>query len=100
MDEQTVRRIIREELSKSETVERYLFQKHLQIFDGRNIQVGRGTGTKLGTATDQKIAFHGKTPVIQANAISAPSGGATVDAESRNKINEIRTVLSGKGFTA
>ena len=100
MDENKVRQIIREELSKFDLTDRYTFQKLLQIFDGRNVQVGRTTGTKFGTATDQKISFHGVTPVIQASAISAPSGGDTQDAESRSKINEIRVVLSNKGFTA
>ena len=45
--------------------DRYIFQKHLQLMDGRNIQLATSTGTKLGTATGQKLAFWGQTPVIQ-----------------------------------
>jgi hypothetical protein len=45
--------------------DRYTIQKHLQMFDGRNIQTGRTAGTKIGTAADQKLGFFGTTPVIQ-----------------------------------
>jgi len=85
--------------------DRYLFEKHLQLADGRNIQFGRTTGTKIGTDTDQKVAFHGATPVIQAGAISAPSSPSASYDQSEaqsavNAINSIRTVLSDKGLTA
>lgn len=87
-------------LAALSTSDRYTFQKMLQLFDGRNIQFGRTTGTKIGTATDQKLAFFGKTPVIQQSAIAAPVGGATVDTEARTAINSIRTLLTTLGFTA
>ena len=45
--------------------DRYVFQKHLQIMDGRNIQLALGTGTKIGTATTQKMGFFGVAPVVQ-----------------------------------
>lgn len=77
--------------------DRYIFQKHLQMFDANNISVGGNKGTKIGTATTQKLAFYGVTPVVQAGAISAPSGGATVDAEARTAINSIRTALKNFG---
>lgn len=100
-----VRQIIREELQTLIGTDRYMFQKTLQLFDGRNIQVGRGTGTKVGTGTDQKLGFYNKTPIVQPSAIAAPSsaGGtynqavaqSTVDA-----INLIRTALTNLGLTA
>ena len=80
--------------------DRFIMQRDIEMFDRNNFVFSKKFGTKIGTATTQKISFHGVTPVIQASAISAPSGGATVDVESRSKINEIRTVLSNKGFTA
>jgi hypothetical protein len=75
MDEDKIRQIIREELSALLGVDRYIFQKHIQLFDGRNIQAGRTTGTKIATATDQKLGFFGKTPVVQQ---AAPSTLANV----------------------
>ena len=35
------------------------------LSDANNIIVGTTTGTKIGTATNQKIGFYGKTPVTQ-----------------------------------
>jgi len=94
-----VRAIVRSELQEFLASDRYIFSKHVQFLDGRNIQAGRGTGTKIGTAADQKIGFFGTTPVVQASAISAPAGGGTVDAEARTAINTIRTVLQAIGLT-
>lgn len=39
------------------------------------------------------------TPVGRQSAITAPTGGTTVDTEARNAINSIRSVLSTFGFT-
>jgi hypothetical protein len=80
--------------------DKQVFSKPIQIMDGRNIQIGLTTGTKIGTSTSQKISVYGETPVVQAGAISAPSGGGTVDAESRTAINSIRTALTNFGITA
>lgn len=100
MDEQQVRQIIRQELSSLLKSERYTFEKHLQLLDGRNIQTGKTTGTKIGTGTDQKIGFFNKTPVVQQGAITAPTGGVVTDAEARTAINSIRTALTTLGLTA
>ena len=80
--------------------DRYIFQKDIELNDGRNIQVATGTGTRIATATNQKLSVYGVTPVIQASAISAPSGGGTQDAEARTAINSIRTALTNFGITA
>lgn len=80
--------------------DRYVSQKHLQLMNGKNIQLAKLNGTKIGTAADQKIGFYGKTPVIQASAIASPSGGLTVDAPARSAIDSIRTALSDIGITA
>lgn len=79
---------------------KYKFSKNIEMQDGRNIEVNTGTGTRIGTATGQKLSVYGVTPVVQAGAISAPSGGATVDAEARTAINSIRTALTNFGITA
>lgn len=44
--------------------DRVVFSRHIQMLDGRNIQLGT-TGTMIGTASTQKIGFLGKTPIGQ-----------------------------------
>lgn len=100
MKEEQVREIIREELQKFLGIGRYTFQKDIQIFDGRNIQTGRTVGTSIGGATDQKVSVYGVTPVVQAGAISDPSGGAVVDSQSRSAIASIIDALQAFGIIA
>lgn len=82
MDEQRIREIIKEEMSG---MLGYVFSKHIQILDGRNIIVGKGTGTKIGTEISQKIGFFNTLPVIQPTtaideaAFTANSGTAVND---------------------
>ncbi len=40
-------------------------QNDLTLSDTRNIILGTGTGTKIGTATTQKIGFFNATPIVQ-----------------------------------
>lgn len=46
-----------------------------------------------------KVSFFKSNAVGQQAAITAPTGGATTDAEARTAINSIRTVLSNFGLT-
>jgi len=55
--------------------DRYVFQRNLQLLDGRNIQVAKGTGTKIGTEATQKLGFYGATPIIRP---VAPTDTATI----------------------
>jgi len=80
--------------------DRYIAQKHMQFMNGKNIQLAKLNGTKIGTAADQKIGFYGKTPVVQASAITSPSGGLTVDGPARSAIDSIRVALTNIGITA
>ena len=98
--EERIRELLREELADFLFSDRYVFQKSIEIFDGRNIQIALGVGTKIGTAAAQKLSVYGVVPVIQAGAISAPTGGATVDQPARDAINSIRTALINFGITA
>lgn len=105
LTELQVRQIIREELQRFILSDRYAFEKHLQIFDGKNIQLAKGTGTKIGTESTQKMAFFGATPVVRQASISAPStpSGAYVQAEAVSTvaaINSIRTALITFGLTS
>lgn len=99
MNQEEIKQLIREELANLLGLDKYTFQNHIQIFDKRNIQLGRTTGTKIGTATDQKIGLYGVTPVIQAGAISAPTGG-TPDTQARTAINSLITALHNIGIIA
>lgn len=79
MNEQQVRRLIEEILS-----ERFggdgadmIVSKLLKMEDGRNIQVGRTTGTKIGTAIDQKLGFFGATPVDKPETLADPAADLT-----------------------
>ena len=53
--------------------DRYLLEKHLQIADGRNVQVGKTTGTMIGTEATQKLGFFGNTPIVQPVQMPAPT---------------------------
>lgn len=101
MTPEQVRQMIREELQELFASDRYIFTKNIQVLDGRNIQLGRTTGTIIGTATDQKVGFWGKTPVIQQTAPSAVSVvGTDTDGDARTAINTIRTALINLGIIA
>jgi hypothetical protein len=49
------------------------FSQNLAVADGKNISLGASTGTKIGTATTQKLGFYNSTPIVQptGNAIAA-----------------------------
>lgn len=83
--------------------DRYVLQKTLQVQDGQNIQVGRNTGTNIGTATDQKLAFYGVTPVDQPATVADPSGGSipdSIDSQARTAINSLIDRLQELGLIA
>ena len=107
MDEQQIRRIVKEEVSELFKLDRYSFSKPVQLNDGINIQVGRTTGTKIGTKgyvsiTDQgqKLGFFGQTPIIQRVHLVDPSGGgdAGVDQPARTAINSLIDTLKAFGL--
>jgi len=85
-------------VAKYEKRDRFVFEKLLQIMDGRNIQVGTGTGTQIATETTQKLGFFGAAPVVQRTAVTRPTGGVTQDAEARGAINDIITRIQELGF--
>lgn len=65
MDEETIKKIIREELGNLIKSDRYIFEKLIQLADGRNIMVGTNTGTKIGIESTQKLGFFNTTPISQ-----------------------------------
>ena len=100
VSEQKVREIIRQELGNFLLTDKYVFDKLIQFADGRNIQLGKTTGTKFGTATNQKQSFYGVTPIIQPAKINEPTGGSTQDLQARGAINELRLQQRDIGLLA
>jgi hypothetical protein len=61
---------------------------NFNIVNGRNLIIGTGTGTKIGTATTQKISLWNATPIVQPTTAIAESafvensGGVNVNDDS------------------
>lgn len=105
MTEERIREIIREELQEFLASDRYIFSKAVQFLDGRNVQTGLTTGTKIGTGATQKLSVYGVTPVVQASAIGAPTAASglysqAVAQTAVDAINNIRTALQNFGISA
>ena len=75
--------------------DRYTFQKDIQLLDGRGIQLAKGTGTNIGTASDQKLGLWGVTPVDQPETVS----DASTDTVSDNSETTNNTTINSN-FTA
>lgn len=65
--------------------------------DGINIAVGSTNGTKIGTATTQKIGFYNATPIIQPSGTSAD---ATDLATAITLVNNLKAKLILLGLIA
>jgi hypothetical protein len=72
----------------------------LTMSDGVNIALGTTTGTKIGTATSQKIGFYNATPVVQGAPVADATGGTTIDAEARAAINALISRIEAVGLIA
>ena len=60
----------------------------MQWIDGLNMQVGSTAGTKIGTATTQKIGFWNATPIVQPTTSVA---AATFTANTSGIANDTAT---------
>ena len=66
----------------------------LTMADAGNIAVNATTGTKIGTATTQKLGFFNATPVVQQSNIadaSSAQGEAAASAPTQAEFNGLRT---------
>lgn len=84
----------------------------IRLGSGHNVVLSATTGTKIGTATSEKLAFHNSTPVIQragaaqvavatTGATSSTPFGYTTAAQANalvTLVNEIRDTLVEKGL--
>ena len=68
----------------------------LHLADAGNITVGTTTGTKIGTATTQKLGFYNKTPVVQPVAVA----DATTAVDVITQLNALLARMRDLGLIA
>ena len=64
----------------------------LHLADAGNITVGTTTGTKIGTATTQKIGFYNATPVVQPTAVADATTAVDVITQLNALLAKLRTL--------
>ena len=62
------------------------------VFDGVNLVLGTTTGTKVGTATTQKLGFYNATPVVQPAAVADATDAASTQARLNDLLARLRTL--------
>lgn len=62
------------------------------VFDGVNLVLGTTTGTKVGTATTQKLGFYNATPVVQPTAVADATDAATAITQLNALLAKLRTL--------
>jgi hypothetical protein len=64
----------------------------LHLADAGNITVGTTTGTKIGTATTQKLGFYNATPVVQPAAVANATTAVDVITQLNDLLAKLRTL--------
>ena len=77
--------------------EKIVFGKDLDISGDHDLIIGTSTGTKIGTATTQKIGFFNATPVVQQSGVNETTG---FTAGSGTAVNDVSTFTGNAGSTA
>jgi hypothetical protein len=67
------------------------------IADGVNLAFGTTTGTKIGTATSQKLGFFNKTPIVQPTMGSATASG-TYGATEQGMLQAVYNAVRNLGL--
>ena len=90
----------------------FKFSDDVFIDDAENVVLGTTTGSKIGTATNQKLGFYNATPVTQQTGYAAlkidyTTGDLDSEAEvisalntTNTALNAIRTALNNLGLTS
>lgn len=86
----------------------YVQRGNIGLDDANNIQIGTTTGTKIGTATTQKLSFWNATPIVQpttsiASATLASLGGTALtdtDTFDGYTLKQIVKALRNSGLLA
>ena len=79
------------------TGEKVVLGKDLDISGDHDLIIGTSTGTKIGTATGQKIGFFNATPVVQQNGTGEGTGFTAVGGTG---VNDQSTFTGNVGSTA
>lgn len=97
-----IKEVMRQESNELFAIQEFIFRNQIRLEEGINIKLSPKIGTKIGTATDQKLSFWGVIPVVQPNTISDPSGGGTagVDTPARDTIKAVIVRLKETGLIA
>jgi hypothetical protein len=77
--------------------EKVVFGKDLDISGDHDLIIGTSTGTKIGTATSQKIGFFNATPVVQPATTGTTTG---TSGGSGTALHANATFTGGVGSTA
>jgi len=64
----------------------------LHLAEAGNITVGTTTGTKIGTATTQKLGFYNATPVVQPAAVANATTAVDVITQLNDLLAKLRTL--------
>lgn len=64
----------------------------ITLADSANLVAGSTTGTKLGTATSQKLGFWNATPVTQPTAVADATDATTVISQLNALLSRLRTI--------
>lgn len=77
------------------------FSGNVTMADGINVVLDTTTGTKIGTASTEKLAFLGATPIVRQSAPGAAAFSGTYASDGANivnALNSIRTTLINFGL--
>ena len=77
--------------------EKVVLGKDLDISGDHDLIIGTSTGTKIGTAATQKIGFFNATPVVQQSGVNEGTGFAAVGGTG---VNDQSTFTGNVGSTA
>jgi hypothetical protein len=64
----------------------------ITVSDGGNVVLGTTTGTKIGTATTQKLGFYNATPVVQPVAVADATDAASAISQLNALLAHMRTL--------
>jgi hypothetical protein len=62
-----------------------------------NLTFGTVTGTQIGTAGTQKLAFYGKTPVVQPT-MGAATAGTSYTSNEQTTLNAVYAAVRALGL--
>ena len=73
---------------------------YFELHDAKDIVLGTATGTRIGTAVDQKLAFFNAAPVVQRPSHGAQTAGPGYGSRERNMLNDVYSGLRALGLLA